>query len=91
MTRLPAGSALWANSCRYPVYDRAIPRAKGPVLVVDDTIEAPRDIDAIRNGRHPTGSKTRCKRQHDLTPDNVWVSRNGRRHCRACWKARTRQ
>lgn len=48
-------------------------------------------IDAVRNGRHPTGSKTRCKRQHDLTPDNVWVSRNGRRHCRACWKERTRQ
>lgn len=44
MTRLTAGSALWANSCRYPVYDRTIPRAKGPVLVVDDTIEAPRDI-----------------------------------------------
>ena len=45
-------------------------------------------FDAIRNGRHSTASKTRCKRQHDLTPDNVWVSKDGRRFCRACWKVR---
>lgn len=44
MTRRQAGSALSANSCRYPVHDRAFPHAGRPVLVVDATIEAPRDI-----------------------------------------------
>ena len=48
-------------------------------------------FDAVRNGRHPTGSKTRCTHGHDLTPDNVWVARSGRRHCRACWKARKQE
>lgn len=48
-------------------------------------------FDAIRNGRHSTASKTVCVRGHDLTPDNVWVSRIGRRHCRACWKARKQE
>ena len=44
MTRRQAGTALSANSCRYPVHYRAFPRASRPVMVVDDTIEAPRDI-----------------------------------------------
>jgi hypothetical protein len=44
--------------------------------------------DAQRNGKHPTGSKKRCKRDHDLTdPANVYrIPSSGSRQCRQCRK-----
>jgi hypothetical protein len=59
-TRRQASSALSANSCRYPVHDRAFLRPSRPVLVVDDTNEAPRDIawwrpaSKVTFSHHPT-------------------------------------
>jgi hypothetical protein len=38
-------------------------------------------------GRGPTAvnkRKTHCKRAHEFTPENTWVSRQGYRHCRTC-------
>lgn len=41
--------------------------------------------DAVRNGRHAMSSKTHCKRGHEFTPENTWVSPStGGRMCRAC-------
>lgn len=44
MTPRQATSSLSTKTWRYPVHDRAFPRSNRPVLVVDDTIEPPRDI-----------------------------------------------
>jgi hypothetical protein len=44
--------------------------------------------DAVRNGRHVMSNKTHCKRGHEFTPENTWVSPTaGGRACRACRKA----
>lgn len=41
--------------------------------------------DAVRNGRHAMSSKTHCKRGHEFTPENTWISpTSGGRTCRAC-------
>ena len=40
--------------------------------------------DALRNGTHPTGSKTHCKRGHEFTPENTGRQSKGGRFCRQC-------
>lgn len=44
--------------------------------------------DAVRNGRHVQANKTHCKRGHEFTPKNTWVSPStGGRTCRTCREA----
>ncbi|ATN90828.1 HNH endonuclease [Gordonia phage Lysidious] len=40
-------------------------------------------VDQVRHGVHNMASKTHCKRNHELTADNVYFYRGGRT-CRAC-------
>lgn len=41
--------------------------------------------DDIRNGVHPTGSKTRCSKGHEYTPENTrFDARTGHRRCKTC-------
>ena len=47
--------------------------------------------DMVRNGRHAMARKTHCKRGHEFTEDNTWVSPStGGRTCRSCQKSRSR-
>jgi len=51
--------------------------------------------DRIANGQpHNNGSKTKCKRDHEFTPENTRITSKGSRQCRACVRiiaARKRQ
>lgn len=40
--------------------------------------------DAVRNGTHTNASKTRCKNNHEYTPENTYLRSNGKRDCRIC-------
>lgn len=41
--------------------------------------------DMIAKGRHPGMGWTHCKRGHEFTPENTWISpTTGKRRCRAC-------
>lgn len=47
--------------------------------------------DAERKGRldHRGSSlRTHCRRGHEFTPENTYVTTKGHRRCRTCWKAR---
>ena len=44
-------------------------------------------LDRVRHGTHHQASKTYCKRNHELTPDNL-LPRQGRRDCRICARER---
>ena len=44
--------------------------------------------DKVKKGRHTWGEKTHCIRGHSLSGRNLWVSKNGNRHCRACTRIR---
>jgi hypothetical protein len=46
--------------------------------------------DALRNGTHPTGSKTHCKRGHKFTPDNTY-NNGGNRGCKTCSRDQGRE
>ena len=48
-------------------------------------------LDNVRNGRHPQASKTRCKRGHLLSGDNLHIERGGGRRCRQCKRDLARQ
>jgi hypothetical protein len=42
------------------------------------------NYDAVRHGTHTNAAKTHCKRGHEFTPENTYISIRDRRHCRAC-------
>lgn len=44
-------------------------------------------LDAVAHGTHHLAKLTHCKRGHEFTPENTWVSRRGSRNCRACRRA----
>jgi hypothetical protein len=46
--------------------------------------------DAANKGRHHNARKTHCKRGHELSPENVNVTTQGLRQCKACARARQR-
>src|ERR1700685_1265533 len=46
--------------------------------------------DSAAKGRHHCSRKTHCPQGHSYSGDNV-VTRNGRRHCRQCWKDRAKR
>lgn len=56
-------------------------------LFLGDHTENQRDM--VRKGRHAKGSKTHCKRGHELSGDNVRHI-NGHRHCVLCNRRRQR-
>lgn len=41
-------------------------------------------FDAVRNGVHPYARKTHCPKGHPYEGDNLYVTANGNRKCRAC-------
>jgi HNH endonuclease/NUMOD4 motif len=47
-------------------------------------------LDAVRNGLHANAAKTHCRRDHPYDDRNTYVSRTGRRQCRACARERYR-
>lgn len=53
---------------------------------------APRDNtqDMIAKNRHNNGKKTICKRGHPLEGENLYVSKDGMRNCKACGRERER-
>ena len=44
--------------------------------------------DIVRHGRHHWKNKTHCPHGHEYTDDNIRRDGRGRRHCRACERAR---
>jgi hypothetical protein len=40
--------------------------------------------DAVRHGTHHWANKTHCPKGHAYSPENTYVSKAGRRACRAC-------
>jgi hypothetical protein len=40
--------------------------------------------DSVRNGNHANARKTHCKRKHEYTLENTYVSTAGTRVCRTC-------
>lgn len=42
------------------------------------------ELDKVAHGTHQNARKTHCKRQHELSPENVYVTSWGGRQCRAC-------
>lgn len=47
--------------------------------------------DAKERKRSPKSRQTRCLREHEFTPENTIIYRNGTRHCRACKTLRARR
>lgn len=46
-------------------------------------------LDSVRHGTHNNARKTRCKREHQLTSENVYViPSTGSRQCRQCVRDR---
>lgn len=45
---------------------------------------------SVERNRHHEASKTHCHRGHELAGDNVYVSRNGSRHCKTCNRIKQR-
>ena len=48
-------------------------------------------VNNLRSPRNPAAlnaAKTHCVHQHPLTPDNLYISREGYRQCRECTKRR---
>ena len=43
------------------------------------------DMKAKGRGRNQNKAKSHCKLGHEFTEENTWVSKDGRRYCRACW------
>ena len=48
-------------------------------------------LDSVRHGTHANARKTHCKRGHEFTPENTYVSTNGGRRCRPCRRLRQRK
>lgn len=44
--------------------------------------------DAIAKRRHHWAAKTHCKHGHEFTPENTYVTSEGKRQCKTCNKAR---
>ena len=53
--------------------------------------DAENQQDSVRHGTNYNSRKTHCsKGNHPLFGDNLWVEKNGRRHCRQCTRERQR-
>lgn len=48
------------------------------------------NLDMVRNGNHHNARKTHCKGGHEFTPENTYITTDGRRDCRECIRARVR-
>lgn len=38
----------------------------------------------LRGFARTNSEKTHCEAEHEFTPENTWVEKNGKRHCKAC-------
>jgi hypothetical protein len=47
-------------------------------------------LDSAKKGRHRNARKTECKHGHPLSGANVWICKEGLRHCRTCSRIRQR-
>jgi hypothetical protein len=45
-------------------------------------------FDQVRHGTHFEANQTHCPADHEYTPENTKVDKQGRRHCRKCQRAR---
>lgn len=49
-------------------------------------------MDDVRNGVHPTASKTHCPQGHPYSGDNLYVQKtDGARRCKICMRERQRK
>lgn len=65
-----------------------------PSCVRPDHLEAVSGAENKRRGYSPSAITARagvCKRGHLLTPDNLFIGKDGRRRCKACKNARNRR
>lgn len=46
-------------------------------------------LDAVRNGVHANAGKTHCSQRHPYDEANTYVTRRGKRMCRACMRDRS--
>ncbi len=47
--------------------------------------------DVVRHGVHHNARKTHCKRGHEFTVENTYITSDGRRNCRECQRLRRRR
>lgn len=47
--------------------------------------------DSMEKRRHWRHKNPTCHRGHEWTPENTWVDRDNRRHCKACHRLRLRK
>lgn len=45
---------------------------------------------AVARGRHSWAEKTHCKHGHEFAGDNLYICKEGRRHCKTCTRIKTR-
>jgi HNH endonuclease len=65
------------------------PPCSSPTHLIDGT-DADNTMDAVERGRHHEARKTRCERGHELSGENVYVAKDGTRHCKTCNRAHQR-
>lgn len=46
--------------------------------------------DQIRRGRHPEKNRTHCARGHEYAGENLYITPQGKRHCRTCGRENAR-
>lgn len=84
-------SVVLAHRWAYETYNGAIPagahvhhKCENPLCVNPKHLEALQPVDHVATSTQHNGSKTSCKHGHEFTAENTYVTKDGRRRCRAC-------